>query len=77
MKTLVDTGAWVALNNSKDFHHQEALRFRDKIAKARHQLYTSNYILDETYTLLLLNVGYQNSWLHGSSSTAGANAGQH
>ena len=59
MKILIDTGAWVALSNSKDIHHTQALQFRDQIARERYQLYTSNYILDETYTLLLLDAGYQ------------------
>jgi len=58
MKIFIDTTAWVALENKRDIYHQEALRFRDEITMAHYRLYTSNYVLDESYTLLLLNVGY-------------------
>ncbi|MFA6222644.1 MAG: PIN domain-containing protein [Desulfomonilaceae bacterium] len=32
--------------------------FKDEIAN-RYELITSNYILDQTYTLLLINIGYE------------------
>jgi len=54
---FVDTSAWDALADKKDKDHTNALRFRDQIA-GRYKLVTSNYILDELYTLLLMNVGY-------------------
>jgi len=55
---FVDTSAWDALADKADKDHLSALRFRDKIA-GECKLVTSNYILDELYTLLLMNVGYQ------------------
>ncbi len=41
----------------KDKEHTNALRFRDKIV-GKYKLVTSDYILDELYTLLLMNVGF-------------------
>jgi hypothetical protein len=38
--------------------HARALQFRDEIVRKR-KLVTSNYILDELYTLLLMNIGFQ------------------
>jgi predicted nucleic acid-binding protein len=55
---FVDTSAWDALADKADKHHQSAIRFRDEIAGKR-KLLTSNYILDELFTLLLLNIGYR------------------
>ena len=54
---FVDTSAWDALADKKDKDHTNALRFRDKIV-GKYKLLTSDYILDELYTLLLMNVGF-------------------
>lgn len=59
MKIFIDTSALAALENKKDIHHKESITFRDEIKNRRYKLYTSNFILDETYTLLLANVGYE------------------
>ncbi len=59
MKIFIDTSAWVALENKKDIHYKEAIIFKDEIKSKRYRLYTSNFVLDETYTLLLANVGYK------------------
>lgn len=55
---LVDTGAWVALQDKKDTNHASALHFKNDLLATKTRLVTTNYILDETYTLLLLDVGY-------------------
>lgn len=55
-KLFIDTSAFAALADSKDDNHQKASQFNKSIKRL--SLVTSNYILDELYTLLLLNVGY-------------------
>jgi len=55
---FVDTSAWDAIADSGDPNHDVALLYRDEIAGQCH-LVVTNYILDELYTLLLMNVGYQ------------------
>lgn len=55
---FVDTSGWDALADKADKDHAKALQFRDEIA-GKCKLVTSNYILDELYTLLLMNVGFQ------------------
>jgi uncharacterized protein len=57
-QVFVDTSAWDALADSRDAHHELALLFRQEIAN-RAQLVITDYVLDELYTLLLLNIGYQ------------------
>jgi hypothetical protein len=55
---LVDTSAWDAIADSGDSHHEIALLFKDEMA-GHYRLVVTNYILDELYTLLLMNIGYQ------------------
>ncbi len=55
---FVDTSAWDAIADGGDPNHDVALLFRDEIA-GQYQLVVTNYIMDELYTLLLMNVGYQ------------------
>lgn len=59
MKIFIDTSAWVALENKKDIHYYEAIAFKEEIKTKHYRLYTSNFIMDETYTLLLANIGYE------------------
>jgi predicted nucleic acid-binding protein len=59
MTIFIDTSAWVALENKKDIHYKQAITFKDEIKNKSYRLYTSNFVLDETYTLLLANVGYE------------------
>ena len=54
---FVDTSAWAAIEDATDANHQSALVFKDELPSACH-LVTDNSILDESYTLLLMNVGY-------------------
>jgi predicted nucleic acid-binding protein len=35
MKIFIDTSAWVALENRKDIHYEQALLFRDEIKNKR------------------------------------------
>ena len=55
---FVDTSAWDAIADGGDPNHEVALLFRDEIAE-QCRLVVTNYILDELYTLPLMNTGYQ------------------
>jgi uncharacterized protein len=59
-RIFVDTSAWDAIADGGDSNHALALLFRDEIA-GQYKLVTTNYVLDELYTLLMLNVGYQST----------------
>ena len=59
MNIFIDTSAWIALENKRDIHFKEAITFKEEIRNKSYRLYTSNFVLDETYTLLLANVGYE------------------
>ncbi len=48
----VDTGAILARYLSRDQYHQKAAAFWEKIRKNQESCFTSNFVLDETFTLL-------------------------
>ena len=54
----VDTGAYLARYLSRDQHHQKAKVFWEKIRKNQESCFTSNFVLDETFTLLGRWAGY-------------------
>jgi predicted nucleic acid-binding protein len=56
---FIDTGAWYALFNQRDMHHQRARAFFEGLKNQRIRLFTSDYIFDETLTLLRYHAGYQ------------------
>jgi len=55
---FIDTSAWDALEDLLDPNHEIALLFKKETIAERYNWVTTNYILDETYTLLLNNIGY-------------------
>ena len=55
---FVDTGAWDALEDRSDRNHAAAVRYRAILRQERMPLYVTNFVLDESHTLLLQNVGY-------------------
>lgn len=59
--SFVDTSAFYALDDSDDANHEEAIKIRRGIRNGKLQirrLYTSNYILDETLTLIRMHLGH-------------------
>jgi uncharacterized protein len=53
-----DTSAFLAIENRRDTHHHEAVSFRDSCFKEGRALITTDYILDESYTLIRFRAGY-------------------
>ncbi len=58
-RIFVDTSAFVALEDRADASHTQALGYRDTIKAQRLPLITTNFVLDETYTWLRVNLGHQ------------------
>ena len=59
MRLFVDTSAWVALNDLKDQHHAVAVEKLARIRSEKVELVTSDYILDETLTLIRMRTFHQ------------------
>jgi predicted nucleic acid-binding protein len=53
----IDTGAFLARYLSKDQYHRQANTFWDIIRKKNEKCVTSNFVLDETFTLLGRHAG--------------------
>jgi hypothetical protein len=55
---FIDTGAFLARHLSKDQYHSRAAAFWDVIRRKNEFCATSNFVLDETFTLLGRRAGY-------------------
>ncbi|MBI5213142.1 MAG: type II toxin-antitoxin system VapC family toxin [Nitrospirae bacterium] len=67
MKLFVDTSAWFALHDSKDQNHKEAVLKSLEIKKRKVELVTSEYIMDESITLIRHKVSHKASVVFGES----------
>ncbi len=55
---FIDSGAFLALEDESDEHHEEAIRFRDlELLPGNYEFITTSYILDETLTLIRRRLG--------------------
>ena len=58
MRLFVDTSAWFALNSRRDQFHRRSLSLARRFRIEPVALYLTDYILDETVTLLRLKVSH-------------------
>jgi predicted nucleic acid-binding protein len=54
VEVFVDTAGFLALWDRGDEHHARAVKLQKKLAGAKRRFLTTDYVLDETATLLLL-----------------------
>jgi len=62
MRLFIDTSAFAALEDEDDKEHKTSLDYRKKISQGKtpfRALYTSNYVLDEVFTLLRLKLSHR------------------
>jgi len=59
MKIFVDTAAWCALYDRNDTYHPEATSFLKELVGRELRLVTSDYVIDETLTLLRFRAGHR------------------
>jgi predicted nucleic acid-binding protein len=52
MKVLIDTWGWISLYNKREEKHEEVKNWYRSFRKQHGIIYTTDYILDETFTLL-------------------------
>jgi len=55
---FVDTSAFLAIENRKDAYHRRALIYREGLLKSGRSLITTDYVLDESYTIIRLRAGH-------------------
>lgn len=62
MKQLfVDTAGWMAMADQNDKHHHQSRESRDEWLSQGGILITSNYVLDETLTLIRMRLGLESA----------------
>lgn len=57
MKVFVDTSAWIAYFDKKDKNHEKALNIWQQLKQENAILCTTDYVLDETLTLIKIRAG--------------------
>ena len=70
-RLYVDTAGWMALADAKDPLHSASMQYRDTSLENGAILVTSNYILDETLTLIRMRLGIDaaEKWWHPVSES--------
>lgn len=56
---FVDTSAWIALVDKDDSHHKEAASSYPSLLKNHRNLITSNFVIAETYIIILNELGHK------------------
>ena len=51
-KLFIDTWGWIVINNKQESRHAEIKAFYRKFRLQMGMIYTTDYVLDETFTLL-------------------------
>jgi len=67
---FIDTGAWKAIYDKDDPFHRLANRTLADLRKKRSYLITSNFVVDETLTLLRIRVSYASAVEFGETLRA-------
>jgi predicted nucleic acid-binding protein len=67
MKLFVDTSAWLALNDKNDQYHNKAVEKSLLIKKQRIELITSEYVIDESITIIRYRVSHLSAVIFGES----------
>ena len=55
---FIDSGALIAKHHASDQYHKEAVRLWDRILQEKKICVTSNFVLNETFTLLSRRISY-------------------
>ena len=67
MRLFVDTSAWLALNDRNDQYHNKAVLKSTEIKRQKIELITSEYIIDESITLIRYRVSHKAAVIFGDS----------
>ena len=71
MNVFIDTGAVLAIADKSDMSHALVTSIYQQVIEQRAILYTSNYIIDETITLIRARVGHKaaTSFINGFAAS--------
>ncbi len=66
-KVFIDTSGWVALFVENDKYHKKAASIFEEIKNSKALIYTSDYVVDETVTTILVRGSHKQSVLAGEA----------
>ena len=66
-KVFIDTSGWVALFVENDKYHKKAASIFEEIKNSKAIIYTSDYVIDETITTILVRGSHKQSVLAGEA----------
>jgi predicted nucleic acid-binding protein len=58
-KLFIDTGAWLAVIDSKDQYHESAREFYNRVIREGFLFVTTNLVIAETYTIACRRLGHR------------------
>ena len=58
MKLFIDTWGWIVLGNKREPRHTELIELYSSWKKQKGMSYTTDYVLDETFTLLFRRLSF-------------------
>lgn len=59
---FIDTWGWLQVLSSRESRHEEVVRYLDSFLRQDGQAYTTDYVLDETLTLLFGRLSFQRAY---------------
>ena len=59
MKLFIDTWGWLTLRDKRESRHEEATIFYQNFCNRKGMCYTTDYVLDETFTLLFKRLSFK------------------
>jgi uncharacterized protein len=62
MRLFVDTWGWIALSDRAEAQHKTAKAILQDRGRVRSRVITSDYVLDETFTLVFLRRPFPEAW---------------
>ena len=66
-KLFVDSSGWVAFFVANDKNHEKAIKIFEDLKKSKMDVYTSDYIIDETITTILARGNHNQSVFAGEA----------
>jgi len=69
-RVFIDTSGWVALFVGNDTNHANAVKIYESLKDAKAQLYTSDYVIDETITTILVRGSHRQAIAAGNAILA-------
>jgi len=60
-KLFIDTWGWLCIWDNHQKRHEEVSDYYNSILKGKHVIFTTDFVLDETFTLLFKRLPYENA----------------